>query len=408
MQTGRRLGIVILILLAAWAAPVSAQNLTPSQKQALAGQERNLDQIEAALGALTSSAQIQDFRNKLDSVLNQLQRNRIPDAEPRAVALKGRVDKAREALAAAEPKVKEAEAAKAKLSDVSSYPNFDADVKWLLSADQSYSWSRFADDPEQTASLLKAFGDVQKEFLAKREAYQPLVNSPSKHGEFIKQKFNGAERAFKGFHAKINDYLKKALTETPAAIDQALELAKQGQAERKPAFFTGGVKQQQDLAWRNLRVLLAINEKAEKSVALKAKYDEAQAAIEQMAATLKEEIVAATPAPADQYGGADKEDLRAEIEAAWKKQWPDDEILAVRMTDPDWNRRQKWEKVGNALEWSDWSYLGSRVVVKHSDTIARIYGAVVNLDNSTGTRSIGANTKGKDWVVEEMLLANFK
>ncbi|MBI3270056.1 MAG: hypothetical protein HYZ53_13605 [Planctomycetes bacterium] len=404
------LALVFAVLaLAAGAAPVAAQDLSPSQKSALDAQERNLAQWEKEIPGIARTADLDFYQKRFDGALDQLRRNRIPETHPRAVALREKVEALKKLVESRRAGLQAGEAAKAKAADVSNYPDFDNDVNWLETQDKDYSRTQFFDDVDRVGRLVKQFNAVQEEWKKRNEAYQPLIAAAGKHGSFIKNKFEGARRAFVHFHESLNKVLSAAFAELPAAIDQALKLAEQGKAEQKPGFFTGGVRQQMELADTRLKLLAALNDKHEKYVTFSAKYREAQARIEELSSTLKEKILAETQPPQDKYTGADAEELRSAIASEWGKAWPKDEVLAVRMTSEAWKREVSWDETApGSWKKTDMSFLYARVVVKSSATVATIYVAVVNLDNLTNSRSIGVQTKGGAWVVSEMLAANFK
>src|SRR5207253_1419127 len=135
-------------------------------------------------------------------------------------------------------------------------------------------------------------------------------------------------------------YVEKGEETIAHTVGKAVKMAEQAAAEKKPMFFTGGVKQQMDQARKNLEVYTAIvGEKDEKTIRVRANFDAESAKIEKLKDSLKDEILASTKTPPDLYKGADKAKLDAMVREEWKKLYPKDELLGVRFITPEWNRK---------------------------------------------------------------------
>ena len=96
------------------------------------------------------------------------------------------------------------------------------------------------------------------------------------------------------------------------------------------------------------------------------------------------------------------------VREAWTREYPDDEILGVRFDHAEWKRTAEMVRDGSAWSWHDMQYLGVALVVKTSGRIATIYPAFVNKNNLTGALTVGVDTKSAEYVVEQMLLSNWK
>jgi len=97
-----------------------------------------------------------------------------------------------------------------------------------------------------------------------------------------------------------------------------------------------------------------------------------------------------TPHP-DAYGGGDKEKLRSMLESAWKKKWPTDEIIAVRLSVKDW--KHTVERFPSGAIIKDKQSLSAIVYVKESANIATGWAAFVNRDNLAKSEDCGVATK---------------
>ena len=125
---------------------------------------------------------------------------------------------------------------------------------------------------------------------------------------------------------------------------------------------------------------------------------------------MREKLLADAKAPQDVYKGADKAKIKNMISSAWKKAYPEDQILAIRFHNADWKRTKtkKWNDAVKEWQYNDVSSLGVSVIVKADEKVATIYAAFVNKDHISGTMNTGVATKTSGYVVKEMLIANLK
>lgn len=119
------------------------------------------------------------------------------------------------------------------------------------------------------------------------------------------------------------------------------------------------------------------------------------------------EQLAAVECPRDVYQGADQASLHAAILAAWKKAYPEDEVLAVRFHMEASVRKQgkTWREADKTWVQRDNSTLCVSVIVRTSPKIATIYPAYVYTDNLDGTLRYGTDTKTGGHVIKELLAA---
>ena len=114
--------------------------------------------------------------------------------------------------------------------------------------------------------------------------------------------------------------------------------------------------------------------------------------------------------PADVYEGADKAKLKDLILSAWKAEHPQDEVMGVRFIAKDWKANENIHRddAGKILYINDKAVLVVSVIVKTSPEIATIFPAYVNKENKTGALNAGVQTKTNQYVVKQMLVANYK
>ncbi|HRE08615.1 MAG TPA: hypothetical protein PKX00_23545, partial [Opitutaceae bacterium] len=110
--------------------------------------------------------------------------------------------------------------------------------------------------------------------------------------------------------------------------------------------------------------------------------------------------------PPERYTGGDKSDLKKRVLATWKELYPDDKVLGVRFHREDWERKKESNFNNGTWYHYDNSVLVVFVVVKTSSELATVYPAYVNKNNQSNALKIGADTKGKAYIQDDMLLKN--
>lgn len=407
--------------------------LSYNQRQAVDRQERNLKEAKKKLDACLADfaketgelgdalipptffekyvSQADDVLTKCDSMLADLDKNSCPSDDARVKSIREFVDAARGKVAefkgGMEPKLSEMR----KLSDPANYPNLDADFEKLDEFAKAYATTSFLSHPDQIAQLASEFPQVTKWCSERYAEYKPLLVLTGGKSSPLFKRYEKTANSVKKFQAAAGEFVKECEQDVPALCAEAVTMGKKAAAEKKPAFFTGGVKQKLEQANSRIKVcasLLPADDSRMK--AMSEALAGSRAECDQLASTLKAEILADARAPKDLYAGSDKTDLERGIRAAWAAKWPNDEVLGIRFHMEQFDRNTKWTWHGADSSWnkSDMSVLCVTVIVKTSDEIATMYPAYVNLDHLSDKTTYGVDTKGSAYVVEEMLVANWK
>jgi hypothetical protein len=416
------------------AAPIgSTGDLSYNQRQAVDRQERNLKEaqkkLDSCLGdfaketgelgdALIPPAYFEQYIAKADEVITKceamladLDKNSCPTDDARVKAIREFADSARtkvtEFKSGMEPKLSEMR----KLSDPANYPNLDADFEKLDEFANAYATTSFLSHPEKIAQLASEFPQVTKWCSERYAEYKPLLVLTGGKSSPLFKRYEKTANSVKKFQAAAGDFVKECEQDVPGLCKDAVAMGEQAAADKKPAFFTGGVKQKLEQA--NARITVCASLLQPDDSRMKAMNDAmsgAKSECDRLASTLKAEILAATRAPNDLYAGSDKVAHEKAIRAAWQAKWSGDEILGLRFHMEQFDRNTKWTWYDSDSSWnkSDMSVLCVTVVVKTSDEIATMYPAYVNVDHLSDKTTYGVDTKGSAYVVEEMLVANWK
>lgn len=430
-----RIVLTSFLAVLAAASASSAQDLDRNQAQACDRQERNqkeaekkLKDLEAAFAKDWETVKAPEFLAppawfkgyyakgdevvaKCDGIRSDLEKSKCPADHARVKALLDWCEGAKAAVA----KIKEDTAAKLaemeKLADVKNYPNLDADWKQMETVAKAYAFKGFKNNADKVAELAKEFPNATKWASDKFKEYRSLIVLTGGEKSALYVKYGAMAKSIKAFQAEATEFFKEAQAEVPALLKKAEEMAEKAAAEKKPAFFTGGVKQQLDWAENYLKPCRAlVPADDERLKAMEDAWAASKKKIDAQGATLKEQIVAETRPPAEKYSGGDKEEIRKKITEEWKAAWPQDQVLMVRMHMANFDRRETatWDQGSKSWSFSDRSVLCVTVIVKTSDKIATSYPAYVNVDNIAKATTYGVKTKGGIFVSEEMLVENVK
>ena len=199
----------------------------------------------------------------------------------------------------------------------------------------------------------------------------------------------------------------------PIHLKYALAMAEQAVKDKNPNMFgkSTGITQAMDAAARELETLTKKKGADNAAVtSLTAQYNQTSEVIAKHEASFNEDRLASTKAPENNYKGEDKAKLESMIREAWKQAYPDDEVLGVHFPNADWKREsnRKWSDAENQWYVVDTSILMVKFVVKKDGNTASIFPAYINRDNLSGELNTGVHTKKGGYVIEEILLKNYK
>lgn len=417
----------------AGAGAAQDKDLSHEQKQAVDRQTRNLNEAKKKLDStldtyakemkelgtmLAPPAFFQKHLTSCDEVETKcvametdLSKSGAPDTNAKVKAIKDWIKEARPKLEGLKQEIAPKLAESKKLSDPKNYPNLEPDFDKIEEMGQSYAINNFLNFPDKVAELAVEFPRVTKWCSEKFAEYRPLVVLTGGKESPLYRRYEKTAKAIKGFQEQAGKFVGESEKLVPGLLSEAEEMAKKAAADKKPAFFTGGVKQKLDQAMARLKVCRGLLQKDDKRlIAMEEAHASAQKRIDVQAESLKSEILAATRAPDEKYKGADRQDIEKAIRAEWKKEWPKDEILGVKFHMESFDRSVKWSwsDGGNSWSKSDLSVLCVTVIVKTSAKIATMYPAYVNVDNLSEKTKYGVATKGGIYVNTEVLIENLK
>jgi hypothetical protein len=377
--------------------------------------------VEKTLGQLAAYVEKAKYIRKWDdrgipgkvkAIEDDLKKNGAPTDDARYVKLKERMDRALTQLADLSAKARPAVQAYDKYTNIKNYPDYDKDLRHTEAIAKMYKVARTAFRvPARAKPLVTGFDKVVAYVNGNAKKYAPLINFKTGHGGRFSAKQKWAVRSLLGFKKARDAYATSAPAKIQSLLTRAGQLTERAKATKNPGLLSGGARQALDEATEHVGLFAAVKGKDDPQAvklakSLAAKQNDVSAAAD----ALKDEIIASTQTPPDEYAGADKADLVAKVRGAWSKKHPEDKILAIRCHQKQWRRTAglEWDTARKGWEALDRQVLAMSVIVKTSDRIATIYPAFVNRDNAGKTENVGVATKSGRYVVREMLLSNLK
>ncbi len=408
--------------------------LTPTQQQALKRQNSNLDSFEKKVfeteykgidaakikQAVLAPVQLTAFIAKADEFLKQLaayasdiEKNGCPKTEATVSDWYKRHASFVKRLEDLKKQFSDKKASAEKQADVSSYKNYNADLQKIEGFAKAYvvngnlvnlnvsSMKMLEDDLKTNAAFVN---EVLK-------TYAVLIKMGSAEGAKIQKAHAAAVKAMQGYLAKREELIKEAQSKGPTLVKEASTRAQQALAKKQVAMFRQSENNlEQVQSYIDHLTTMDYGTAKEAAKSLQSSLVAARKELDTVKKGLKEELLAGTEAPKDVYAEKDKAEIADAVLKAWKKKYPKDDVLGVRFPNKTWVRDSIWRWSSAQVGWynNDTSVLRLNVIVKADAKTATIYQAYVNKDNHSDSVNVGVDTKGSQYVVQEMLLKNWK
>ncbi|MCK4742251.1 MAG: hypothetical protein KAT25_00375 [Sulfuriflexus sp.] len=261
---------------------------------------------------------------------------------------------------------------------------------------------------EQSAILWERLDYSLKWADELKTKHANMINSDLSEKRNFETKLRHYTNNIKGWRVKIEQCTKDSMSEVKEILKNVQQDAERAKKTKNPLIFSSGIPH----SLRRAQVHFEFLDKAQKFksevVALSRQLDETRKTTNDAAATLEKEILESNRTPKEIYTGSDKSKLEKIILAAWKKEYPNEEVLSVIFHRDSWKRNNilRWNQVLLSWEHSDWSYLETVVVTKTNSDIATIYPAYINKNNLNSSINAGVQTRDGKHVVTKMLMKN--
>ena len=376
-------------------AQVKPPKLAPSARAAVDRQWKKVQQEMANLMALNEEVDKAvtikkwDDRGiafKLQGVLDDLNKNRVPKDHPYYLKIDAQriniLTSLENVKAKADPKI----AIYADSVNLENYPDVHKDLEQADHLAHLYQNVNVQDleNPAKVKGLLSQANQIPKFIADTRSKYAPLIENKKGPGHSLNVKLSWLEGNFSKFQITKKSFIQIAPGKIEKELSRASSMSIKAKADRNPRFFTGGVQQALDKAKALLgSLILASGEDDATVMSLKSKLKTADADASTTAKTLEEEIIASNRAPDEAFKGSGGSDLINQMTTEWKKRYPEDKILGVRIVAQGWVHEvgYDWQYAFSRLEKYDRQWLKMAVIIQNDDRIALIYPAFINRDN---------------------------
>jgi hypothetical protein len=414
--------ILLLVLSTVATQSVAEQRLLYPQEQALKSVKNKVSRMVKRFKTYKALHEQKTYTQKpepglgitgeLEAVFQEFEKANLPQDNQKVKNLKSWMDALKKNTPLLEAYYlegyKQAQA-QAKKADIANFPDYNQDVERLKAMYKNYkNPASVFNNPAKAKAVVPLFHDEYAFYKSLPEKYALPLQANKANS--LKTWLKTNDQYLDKFKAYQDDYATTLPGLFESELDQAVNTAEQARAQNKPAFFKGGVAQRLERASDLLTVLEAIKGKDDPQVlALIGKYQAEKQKIDTVESAMAAELLASIQAPADAYSGADKAKLHGMIKNAWEKLYPEDEIMAIRFPVNTWNRTTSWKWNNAGWYKVDTSALVAKVVIKTDANIATIYPAYINKNHMKGdVLNVGAHTKTHGYVIEKMLVKNFK
>ena len=308
----------------------------------------------------------------------------LPPEGEGVAAVVARLSTSLASIAASEAVLKPLHVRLSALVDPANYPALEDDLRRMQGLASMFREPAavFASDPRRAAALVGEAAAAQAAALAFEKSYARLVAQQTDAGTRV----DAASRQFRGAFDAFQAVAGAERTALPAAIEARIAevrgMATTAVAEKKPAFFSGGIPDR--VRELDARVELAAALEAEAGRRARAAVDALRAELATTEASLRDAIVDANGPPPDRYTAADRAELEQAAVAAWKLEQADAEVLAIRIPSEAWRRETLWRHENSSWRLVDRSTIQVQLVVRYDDRLAVVRPINLSMDHRSG------------------------
>ena len=193
-----------------------------------------------------------------------------------------------------------------------------------------------------------------------------IILTGGKKSPLYKRYYSRLTKSFKDFRTAIAAFFVATEKELPARLRALVDSVKAGKTQEDVDRRAKRAQRSFAEIESHLRVCRTIQSARERVLKMDRDVATAKKRTQEAIDRVREQLILAAQPPQDAYTGADKKALRARVLAAWQKQWPNDQVVAIRMHMAAFKRTkdQKWDPTTKVLRHRDKSELCVRVIVK--------------------------------------------
>ena len=189
------------------------------------------------------------------------------------------------------------------------------------------------------------------------------AETPADHGRVIDE-LHALGRALEKFQAAARQFAQSAAADVErrlrAVVSEAERAAEQRNTQAYLKLLPAALDEIADL----LRVLSALRGADDEPVArLRELHANCAARVRSLEAGLRDEIIRDNVPPEDRYRGSDRQTLLDNFRNVWVQNYPDSEVLGVRISSADWEHVQGWSWAAGRHVWRRFDYFEIEAVI---------------------------------------------
>lgn len=360
----RKLIVVLVSLLflagPAWSAPTEA-SLIQRAKRTIQRADRSLTSLEKSFqteGAQPPPAVVAGWEKKaqrVESLLNKAseQLGSLSGGEPERAMLKA--SQAR--LARARTKVTQMQQGLVAATSLAQGDSGRQAVEDYRKLEESFravsAWLR---NNEDTPKMMEAYRQAQVAKGVLDQKYASVLGMRSRETFDLTAAANGAQMAQKSVESTIVYMVKNS---APWIDDQLARARDHSRDLKKNRAFSGwetSVQMYVDQAALRVKKLAAVAPQDPGVQALQGKVERATQELDAVKTEFRSHMIASNSFPADRYRGADAGAIKAAVKRTWMSKYPQDQIVKVVISTPQWSDFAGTEWVKSARRWQNYNF----------------------------------------------------
>jgi hypothetical protein len=265
------------------------------------------------------------------------------------------------------------------------------------------AWEKADQQPQEFVQIVREYASDVQTMKSIYQKYRTEIETKTDLGKRMQSVGKTATLGFGAFQEGASEFAAK-FNERYAAIQERIrQNSQEAEASEIPGHYRSALRELETAEWM-ITILVAFNgDKDAAAIKLSSEVTTLKEQLLQAEKALAEKTKRVPVAPLEKYTGSDLDSLRQQVEQAWKKAHAKDKVLKVVFNHAEWktNRLSRWNGATNEWQHVDKSSLELSVVVEKDAQNAQVYAAFVNRDNQTQAITVGVDTKGSHFVVDE-------
>jgi hypothetical protein len=267
----------------------------------------------------------------------------------------------------------------------------------------NHAWEKADQFPDEFVGIVRSYGADVKQMQSIYQQYKKEIDAKSDLGKRVQSASKTATLGIGTFMDGVKDFASSFQGQYQECLQKTKDDAVQAEKEKTPGYYKAALHHLEKAEWM-ITILVAFNgEKDPNAIKISEEVSKIRKELTEKEAVLRAATERAPKIPTETYTKPDLESLRSQVAAEWKKAHPKDKVLKIVFDHDAWkvNRFSRWNGATTQWQHVDKTFLELSVIVEKDSTTTSSYAAFVNKDNQSNTTTIGVDTKGSGFVVDE-------